>query len=82
MSEQVSQLIDVRRSDTLDLGWLDVVGHHARHLSRPLRSQLLSSKKILRLSASIHSFFKMFETIVDVVTQLRQLNRKGVNSVT
>jgi hypothetical protein len=71
MSEPVSQLIDVSRGDALDLGWFDVVRYHARHLSRPLRSQLFSSKKVLRLSASIHSSFKMSETVVDVVTQLR-----------
>jgi hypothetical protein len=71
MSEPVSQLVDVSRSDALDLGLLDVVGHHAWHLLRPLRSQLFSSKKVLRLSASIHSSFKMSETVVVVVTQLR-----------
>jgi hypothetical protein len=78
----VSQLVDISRSDALDLGWLDVVRHYVRHLVRPLISQLLSSKKILRLSASVHSSFKMSETVVDVVKQLRQLiNRKSVHSV-
>jgi hypothetical protein len=33
--------------------------------------KMFSSKKILRLSAYIHSSFKMSETIVDVVMQLR-----------
>jgi hypothetical protein len=71
MSELVSHLVDVSRSDALDLGWRDVVRHHARHLSRPLGSLLFSSKKILRLSAYVHSSFKMSETFVDVVTQVR-----------
>jgi hypothetical protein len=71
MSEPACLLIDFSRSDALDLGWLDVIRHHARHLSRHLPSQLFSSK-ILRLSASVHSSFEMSETVVHVViTQLR-----------
>jgi hypothetical protein len=68
MSEPVAQLIDVSRSDALDLGWFDVVRHHDRHLSLPPRSQLFSTKKIIYISASIHSSFKMFEAVFDVVT--------------
>jgi hypothetical protein len=71
VSKPFYKLVDISRSDALDLGYLDVIRHQVRYLTRPLLFQLSSPKKILRLSAPIYSSFKMSQTVVDVITQLR-----------